>query len=224
MEIYQAKSAGKASKKTTEFKMATRKSIGSELMEEIEKRDYCQYVDLFPRANPMNSTDLRLFRQRTKDRYLVETDQFYSRKGTTKPDGVYKLFGDMINKSADQVREDLVEWSYRNRNEVTEAGTVTLNHDKKDFSWWILTTTHKKNPVDELSLWGLCKMLFKHAVVYTPDYTWTTLRDKSLDIEEIDKICDIHLAYMGYGKFASITPKDPNVTVGAQPTLQTLSS
>ena len=209
--------------KTIKFKMAARKSIGSELMEEIEKRDYCQYVDLFPRANPMNSTDLRLFRQRTKDRYLVETDQFYSRKGTTKPDGVYKLFGDMVNRSADQVREDLVEWSNRNRNEVTEAGTVTLNHDKKDYAWWILTTTHKKNPVDELSLWGLCKMFFKHAVVYTPDYTWTTLRDKSLDIEEIDKICDIHLAYMGYGKFASITARDSNVTVGAQPTLQTLS-
>ena len=67
-------------------------------------------------------------------------------------------------------------------------------------------------------------MLFKHAVVYTPDYTWTTLRDKSLEVKEIDKICEIHLAYMGYGKFASITPKDPKVTVGAQPTLQTLSA
>ena len=66
-------------------------------------------------------------------------------------------------------------------------------------------------------------MLYKHAVVYTLDYTWTTLRDKSLDIAEIDKICEVHLAYMGYGKFANITRKDENVTVGIQPTLQTLS-
>ena len=171
----------------------------------------------------MTTTDLRMFRNRTKDRYSVETDQFYSRKGTTKPNGIYELFGNMVNKSADKMREELVEWSNLHRKEVTEAGTVMLNNDKKDYSWWILTTTHRKNPVDELSLWGLCKMLFKHAVVYTPDHTWTTLRDKSLEIDEIDKICEVHLAYMGYGKFASITPKDSNVTVGVQPTLQTLS-
>ena len=203
--------------------MASIKSISAELVEEISRREHCQYVDLFPRSSPMSSTDLRMFRKRTDDRYLVETDSFYSRKGRTKPDGIYKLFGKMVNKSADEIRDDLVQWANRNRAEVTEAGTVMLNNDKKDYSWWILTTTHKNNPVDELSLWGLCKMLFKHAVVYTPDYTWTTLRDKSLDIVEIDKICDVHLAYMGYGKFASITPIDTNVTVGVQPTLQTLS-
>ena len=126
-------------------------------------------------------------------------------------------------KSADKIRDELVDWANSRRTEITEAGTVMLNNDKKDYSWWILTTTHRKNPVDELSLWCLCKMLYKHAVVYTPDHTWTTLRDKSLDIAEIDKICDVHLAYMGYGKFACITQKDENVTVGVQPTLQTLS-
>ena len=209
--------------RTIETKMATSKSIGAELVEEIAKRDYCQFVDLFPRTSPMTSTDLRMFRSRTKDRYFVETDSFYSRKGRTKPDGIYELFGKMVHKSAEKTREDLVEWANRHRSEVTEAGTVMLNNDKKDYAWWILTTTHQKNPVDELSLWGLCKMLFKHAVVYTPDHTWTTLRDKSLEIEKIDKICDVHLAYMGYGKFASITPKDTNITVGVQPTLQTLS-
>ena len=122
------------------------------------------------------------------------------------------------------MREELVEWSNNHRAEVTEAGTVMFNNDKKDYPWWILTTTHRKNPVDELSLWGLCKMLFKHAVVYTPDNTWTTLKDKSLEIDEIDRICEVHLAYMGYGKFANITPKDTNITVGVQPTLQTLST
>ena len=169
-ELYQAKSAG--NRRTIIFKMAARKSIGAELIDEIKRREYCQYVDLFPRTSPMTSTDLRMFRNRTKGRYLVETDQFYSRKGTTKPEGIYELFGKMVNKSADKIRDDLVDWANSRRAEITEAGTVMLNNDKKDYSWWILTTTHRKNPVDELSLWCLCKMLYKHAVVYTPDYTW----------------------------------------------------
>ena len=65
-------------------------------------------------------------------------------------------------------------------------------------------------------------MLFKQSVVYTPDHTWTTLRDKSLSVEDIDKTCDLHFAYMGYGKFAHIIPRDTKITVTVQPTLKTL--
>ena len=131
-ESYQAESAG--NRRTIISKMAARKSIGAELIDEIKRREYCQYVDLFPRTSPMTSTDLRMFRNRTKGRYLVETDQFYSRKGTTKPEGIYELFGKMVNKSADKIRDDLVDWANSRRAEITEAGTVMLNNDKKDYS------------------------------------------------------------------------------------------
>ena len=199
-------------------------SISEELFKEIQCRDYCEYVDLLARSNPMTSVDLRGLRTRTSDRYMIKTEPNYTRKGKTKPEGIYELFGKFINKTADETCEQLVDWANSRSEEITKAGTVMLNHDNKDYAWWILTTTHKKNPVDELSLWSLCKMLFKHAVVYTPDYTWTTLRDKTLPVDEIDKTCDLHFAYMGYRKFASITPRDNNVTVAVQPTLQILSS
>ena len=130
---------------------------------------------------------------------------------------MYDLFGKFINKSADATREQLVDWANARSKEISEAGTIMLNHDNKDYAWWTLTTTHKKNPVDKLLLWCLCKMLFKHAIVYTPDHTWTTLRDKSLSVEDIDKTCDLHVAYMGYGKFAHIIPCDNNITVAVQP-------
>ena len=87
---------------------------------------------------------------------------------------------------------------------VTKAGKTVLDHDKKDFAWWSLTTTSKKNPCDEIALWCLCKQYFRHAVVYTPEHTWTTLQDKSLNLEQIDKVCDLHFVYMGYGKFGHI--------------------
>ena len=43
-------------------------------------------------------------------------------------------------------------------------------------------------------------------MVYTPDHTWTTLKDKSLPLDQIDSVCDIHLIYMGYGKFGLVKP------------------
>ena len=99
----------------------------------------------------------------------------------------------------------MVAWAQDNREMVTKGGKTVLDHDKKDFAWWSLTTTSKKNPCDEIALWCLCKQYFRHAVVYTPEHTWTTLQDKSLNLKQIDKVCDLHFVYMGYGKFGHIT-------------------
>ena len=88
--------------------------------------------------------------------------------------------------------------------------------------WWSLSTTSKKNPCDEIALWCLCKQYFRHAVVYTPDHTWTTLQDKSLSLEQIDKVCDLHFVYMGYGKFGHITTinEDPVKSTELQPAIR----
>ena len=173
----------------------------------------------------MTTKDLRDFRKSTNNRYIVETSRFYSRKGKTIPEGIYGLFGEFCESNADETRERLVSWANERREEISEAGTVILKHDDKDYSWWILTMTHKKNPVDELALWCLCKMTYRHAVVYTLDHTWTTLKNKNMTVEEINKVCDLHFAYMGYGKFASIMPVDHTVTsTNVLPTMQTLTT
>ena len=117
--------------------MATKMSITEELYSEIRRRDYCEYVDLFPHENPMTSADLRELRTRTDDRYVIETEPYYTRKGKTKPEGIYTLFGKFINKTADETREQLVDWANSKVDEITKAGTVMLNHDNKDYSWWI---------------------------------------------------------------------------------------
>ena len=48
-----------------------------------------------------------------------------------------------------------------------------------------------------------------------PEHTWTTLQDKSLSLEQIDKVCDLHFVYMGYGKFGHITHKSTLQCVGS---------
>ena len=171
--------------------------------------DYCTYIDLFPRNKPMSSGELRGFQKRTVDKYIVKTAQ----KGKTIPDGIYGLFAKYNDTSATEAREQLVSWAQEHKDEVTEAGTVMFAQDKKGYSWWILTTTHKTNPVNEFSLWCLCKMYYRHTVIHTPDHTWTTLKDKILSVEEIDKVCDLHFAYLGYGKFATITPRNETINM-----------
>ena len=85
--------------------MAAAMSIEEELLDVINHREYCLYVDLFAQNNPMTTKDLRDFRKRTNNRYLVETNRFYSRKGKTIPEGIYGLFGEFCESNADETRE-----------------------------------------------------------------------------------------------------------------------
>ena len=60
-------------------------------------------------------------------------------------------------------------------------------------------------PADELALYCLSKVYKRHVKVYTSSYCWTTLCDQfTLSQEEIGNLCDLHLLYMGPGKFAEI--------------------
>ena len=65
-------------------------------------------------------------------------------------------------------------------------------------------------PADELALYCLSKVYNRHVKVYTSSYCWTTLRDQfTLSQEEIGNLCDVHLLYMGPGKFAEIKSIHP---------------
>ena len=182
-------------------------------METLMLSDYCDSIDLFARDKPTEGDHLRAFKKRNANKYEVDTATFYTCKGNPIPGGMYKLFGKYNGCTEDEVRENLVAWATDNRDIVTQASKTVLNHDNKDFAWWSLTTTCKKNPCDEIALWCLCKQYFRHAVVYTPEETWTMLQDKSLSLEQIDKVCDLHFVYMGYGKFRHIMHKSTEETV-----------
>ena len=141
-----------------EIKMAD--SISAELMETLMLADYSDVVDLFARDMPTTSEHLRAFKNRNINRYNVDTARFYTRKGNPIPGGMYSLFGKYNGLPEDEVRENLITWANENRDAITKAGKTVLDHDNKDVSWWVLTTTSKKNPCDEIALWCLCKQYF----------------------------------------------------------------
>ena len=65
-------------------------------------------------------------------------------------------------------------------------------------------------PADELALYCLSKVYNRHVKVYTSSYCCPTLHDQfTLSQEEIGNLCDIHLLYMGPGKFAEIKRIQP---------------
>ena len=77
--------------------------------------------------------------------------------------------------------------------------------------YWINQMQKETTLVDELALYCLSKVYNRHVKVYTSSYCWTTLHDQfTLSQEEIGNLCDVHLLYMGPGKFAKIKRIQPS--------------
>ena len=61
---------------------------------------------------------------------------------------------------------------------------------------------------DFLALYGLNLMLDTHTVVHLRnDRLWTTLKDQSLSHNELLRLCNFHLAYLGRGLFVELTKR-----------------
>ena len=82
----------------------------------------------------MTTAELRDFKKRTVNDYVVETSNLYTRKGKTIPEGMYSLFGKYCDLNTSDTREKVVTWANERREEVNEAGTVTR--------YTIIKTTH----------------------------------------------------------------------------------
>ena len=71
--------------------------------------------------------------------------------------------------------------------------------------YWINWMQKETTPTDELALYCLSWVYEWHVKVYTSSFCWTTLRDQfKLTQEQIGELCDIHLLYMGPGKFVEV--------------------
>ena len=93
--------------------------------------------------------------------------------------------------------------------------------------YWINRIQKESTLADELALYCLSKVYNRHVKVYTSSYCWTTLHDQfTLSQEEICNLCDVHLLYMGPGKFAeikSICPPAPRKLPSLSASLPSLS-
>ena len=91
------------------------------------------------------------------------------------------------------------------KGELGEMARIALKQLDIGLMYWINQMQKETTPADELALYCLNKVYNRHVKVYTSSYCWTTLRDQfTLTQEEIGNLCDIHLLYIGPGKFAEI--------------------
>ena len=188
-------------------------SMASELLNRVKKHNYnvvVPYLDPDTALNPRDVRSLKnIMRQSGKH---VETDKFYNRVGTEKPDALFEVFGNYCGKNGTEVREMMIDYAYRNRRSLEAEFRNALSVKAKDFGWWILRQTNKKRSGDELTVYLLSKMFDRHSLIYTLKEPWCTFVHKiGTELSVLLGKSDLVFVYTthGFGQIVDLPPNKP---------------
>ena len=127
---------------------------------------------------------------------------------------MFELFSKYCDIDVDQIRENLIQYIYDNRKE-TESASKQCLPSGVSLGNWLLRMTQKTNPGDEFTLYLLCKLYNRHAIIITKTGLWSTLWNADNKGElTIRAKCDICLILVGQGNtgFGEVTHVMPTKT------------
>ena len=189
--------------------MAT--SLAEELYHTIEGEPYCKFPT---RLNPESGVErgqLSKIKKILGNDTDIELSWFFTWQYRIKPTGMFELFLKYCGTEPDEIRDELIKFIYDNHEDIEKTVKNCLPTDLS-LSGWILRMTHKTNPGDEITLYLLCKLFHRHAVIIIKTGLWTTLKTTKNDGElMILAKCDICLILVGngntgYGEVIDVTP------------------
>ena len=194
-------------KRKEDDKMASpdQNSIANEFLQMISNAKFTQVLCLL---NPEFALTINHFK-RIKDiahgSYWIDTQKCITKSGKPIASGIFDIFGRFESWLASEARDEMIEWALEYKEELGETARIALRQLDIGLMYWINRMQKETTQADELALFCLSKVYNRHVKVYTSSYCWTTLRDQfTLTQEEIGNLCDVHLLFMGPGKFAEI--------------------
>ena len=180
-------------------------SLAGELLEIINENRYKTTFKHLSEDHAVSNEVIKSLKKNKSGGRDYDTSRFQNRRGNINPDGLYSLFTKYAGETCNEIRDKLSSWVIEHRSEIKDLTNDSFKTHRPDFSWWNLAIINKRRPGDELSLFCLCKIYHRHAIIYTEIDYWTTLEDTTNQSEEeIISKCDIVLVYLGNNKFCEI--------------------
>ena len=155
-----------------------------------------QTIDADTQPNP---EELKKVRKLLNKAYKFDTSRFQTRHGNCIPNGMFELFSEYSGRDAQTIRDELYDWLEDKSNDVRTVVTKAMvPFPHRSLTGWLMTMRNAKYVGDELTLYALCRLYHRHAVVYTMAGLWTTIKDGVLLNEsELMEKCDIKLLHLG---------------------------
>ena len=135
----------------------------------------------------------------------IDSRKFLTCRGAAIASGIFKLFGQFLGKSGNEVCEDLLVWISENKTDVQTCVKIVLDHKGYNLSYWMTKMSHIQTLADDIAIYCLTRMYKRHVIIHTSRFPWSTLsRQCKMTVEEIMACSEIKLLLLGDGKFAEI--------------------
>ena len=182
-------------------------NIAEELYSLLTTEPYETDVQTIDADTQPNPEELKKVRKLLDKAYKFDTSLFQTRRGNCIPNGMFELFGEYSGRDAQTVRDELYDWLEDKSSDVQTVVTKAMvPFPHRSLTGWLMTMRNAKYAGDELTLYALCRLYHRHAVVYTMAGLWTTVKDGVLLNEsELMGKCDITLLHLGGYRYGVLT-------------------
>ena len=121
------------------------------------------------------------------------------------PNHVLEVFGAFSNLEPSALRETVIDMLKENKSDWAHRASVVTQMNFISFDEWKAQMANENCMCDELMIFILSKLHYRHTVIYTANRLWCTMRlDKPMDWRELHSKCDIHLVYLGNYTFGEL--------------------
>ena len=220
-EIIPGKKGGK-SKQTLQTDNMASNSIAAELLGKISEiggntstMEYKNSVAPLSVDDKLPDHVLQHLKKKMKGRYVFNMDRFSNRRGTLKPNGMFELFTKYTAETTKDIRQRMIDYVHSN---VVNLKEMTVDYFKAkhgDIMMWAYRMSKETTPGDELALFILCRIYYRHAVIHTINNPWCTMKTDGIELTpDGENECDIVLVFGTFG-FYEAEISNPSQTKSA---------
>ena len=188
-KLIQSKSTG--NRTIADNKMATSTSLAAELMQTLTPEAYCEQIDALSSDSAISTKVMQSIKSTLKNNYEFNSEIFRARNGTPKPTGMLELFGKYSGEDALEICKRMINYAREHQETLSTICKHVLDYQKLTLKAWMAKHSLKKAVCDEISLYVLCNIYSRHAIVYTAKNIWTTLCHDNLSASEVESRCDL---------------------------------
>ena len=202
-------------------------SIAEELLQEIHAFEPTKVARHIPRSMTISLDYFE--RSGLAQEYFLDLNEVHLRPKrknvkirVPNPDHIYEVFGVYSHESPEVVRTSIMDFVTCDPESFKERLVVVFLMLHHNLNSWLLKTKNPANPADEASLYGLCHLYSRHALVYTTGSIWSSLEWRgNYSVDEIKRRCDIHLVFLDGGILGQLhhKPQIPRLLSAAAPKL-----
>ena len=84
--------------------------------------------------------------------------------GKTNPDHVFAYFGELVNKSASEIRTEMIDAAINSKYDLHDVCGTSMSLKGTDVTRWIDSMKLPTTPADEFAIYMLSRMSFLHSL------------------------------------------------------------